>query len=51
MAFLLGKLTSVGSLRAIAQEVKENGPGYMPGTCCLDDAADSDWYGFNVSSF
>lgn len=50
MSFLLGDVTSVGTLRAIVEDVKENGPKRMPGECCLDDPSSSDWFGFNVST-
>ncbi|KAL7552006.1 hypothetical protein ACHAWF_015217 [Thalassiosira exigua] len=46
MALLLGDSTSVGILRQIAQQVKENGPDYMPGTCCLDNPYNSEWFGY-----
>ena len=50
MSLLIGSQTSVGTLRAIAKLVEENGPEQMPGYCCMDNAANSQHFGYDVSS-
>ena len=47
---LLGNATSVGTLRDIAHLVMEEGPKHMPGSCCLDSATSSEWFGANVGT-
>jgi len=47
MALLLGSSTSLGTLRAIAQEVNDHGPERMPGTCCLDSPLTSKFFGYH----
>ena len=47
---LLGNATSVGTLRDIAHLVMEDGPKHMPGSCCLDSATSSEWFGANVGA-
>ena len=51
MSLLLGSTTSVGTLRAIANLTNdpEKGSEYMPGECCMDDATNSDFFGYRVS--
>ena len=49
MNLLVGNTTSLGTLRSIVEELKNNGPDYMPGSCCLDSAADSSEFGYEVS--
>lgn len=49
MELLLGSSTSLGTLRATARLVKEKGPDYMPGTCCLDTPLTSVFFGNHVS--
>ena len=49
MSLFLGNSVSVGRLRQVVNELEENGPTYMPGECCLDTAATSARFGFNVS--
>jgi hypothetical protein len=49
MSLFLGNSVSVGRLRQIVNELEENGSSYMPGECCLDTAATSARFGFNVS--
>ena len=50
MKFLLGNLMSLGTLQDIADDIKENGPGRMPGLCCLDSSTTSEWYGQSYDS-
>ena len=50
MSLFVGNDMSVGRLREIASELEENGSSYMPGECCLDTAATSARFGFNVST-
>lgn len=49
MSLLLGKSMSVGTLQSIVKDIKEHGTHRMPGVCCLDDAANSQYFGYNVS--
>ena len=49
MAHLVGSQSSVGMLKAIAKLVGTN-PEHMPGACCMDNAANSQYFGYNVSS-
>ena len=51
MSLLLGSTTSVGTLRAIADQTNdpEKGSEYMPGECCMDVATNSDFFGYRVS--
>ena len=51
MNLLLGKTTSVGTLRAIVKDIKDNGNHRMPGVCCLDNAINSQYFGYNVSLY
>lgn len=51
MDLLLGQTLSLGTLREIVQDLKNNGPDYMPGSCCLDTPADSSQFGYDVSIF
>jgi len=48
MELLLGGVTSIGTLQEIARLVNdpEYGPEYMPGSCCLDNPANSEWFGY-----
>ena len=48
MALLVGSQSSVGTLRAIAKKVGTN-PEHMPGVCCMDNAANSQYFGYDVS--
>ena len=50
MSLLLGSVTSVGTLSEIAELVNdpEYGPKFMPGQCCLDNPATSEWFGYYV---
>ena len=50
MSFLVGSQLSVGTLKAIVDSLDaENGsPDHMPGYCCMDDATNSDLFGYNV---
>ena len=48
MSYLLGMQVSVGRLKAIADLVT-NDSSRMPGYCCLDDAANSLFFGYAVS--
>jgi len=49
MSLLVGSQTSVGSLRALADLVKDGGP--MPGQCCFDTpTSNPQFFGFSVSS-
>ena len=48
MNYLLGTQASVGRLEAIA-DVITNDSSRMPGYCCLDDAANSAFFGYAVS--
>jgi hypothetical protein len=50
MSLFLGNSVSVGRLRQVVNELEEHGPTYMPGQCCLDTAATSARFGFNVSN-
>ncbi|KAL7486824.1 hypothetical protein ACHAW6_012424 [Cyclotella cf. meneghiniana] len=47
MELLLGSSTSLGTLRAIAQDVNNHGPERMPGTCCLDSPVTSQFFGYH----
>ena len=53
LALLVGKLTSIGTIRRYAALVNDksipNASEQLPGTCCLDDPLDSDFLGYNVS--
>ena len=49
MSLLLGRLLSVGTLREITAIIKAKGPEYMPGTCCMDSATNSNFFGYRVS--
>mmetsp|Transcript_27072 Transcript_27072/g.61710 ORF Transcript_27072/g.61710 Transcript_27072/m.61710 type:complete len:1967 (+) Transcript_27072:236-6136(+) len=46
MSLLLGDITSLGELTEIAKLVVNNGTENMPGSCCLDNPADSEWFGY-----
>ena len=48
MSFLVGSKLSVGTLKAIADSVAKDGTNQMPGYCCMDDATNSDLFGYNV---
>ena len=48
MALLLGASTSVGSLVKIVDAITKYGTDRMPGRCCLDDATNSEFIGYNV---
>lgn len=51
MSLLIGSKTSLGTLKAIVDEVVVHGPTRLPGSCCFDTPADSDVYlGHDVSS-
>lgn len=53
LALLVGKLTSVGTIRRYAALVNDqsipNSSQLLPGTCCLDTALNSEFLGYNVS--
>ena len=49
MSFLIGSELSLGTLKAVVDSIEENGPGRMPGYCCMDDATNSEFWGYNVS--
>jgi hypothetical protein len=44
MALLVGSQTSLGTLKAIADLVKAEGPERMPGSCCFDTPTSNDTY-------
>jgi hypothetical protein len=44
MALLVGSQTSLGTLKAIADLVTEEGPERMPGSCCFDTPTSNDNY-------
>ncbi|KAL7505952.1 hypothetical protein ACHAXN_004087 [Cyclotella atomus] len=44
MSLLIGSKTSLGTLKAIADEVTADGPSRLPGSCCFDTPADSNVY-------
>jgi hypothetical protein len=51
MSLLLGSTTSLGSLRAIKDEVVSKGLDYLPGRCCFDKPTTQDaYFGVYVSS-
>jgi hypothetical protein len=51
MSLLLGSTTSLGSLRAIKDEVASKGPDYLPGRCCFDKPTTQNaYFGVYVSS-
>jgi hypothetical protein len=51
MSLLLGSTTSLGSLRAIKDEVISKSPDYFPGRCCLDKPTTQNaYFGVYVSS-
>lgn len=45
MALLLGDNLSLGTLIAVVNAIEENGPSYMPGTCCQDNPTTSEYFG------
>jgi len=47
MSFLLGGQLSVGTLKEIVKSIEEDGPGRMPGYCCMDNALNSEFFGYN----
>eukprot|EP00956_Cyclotella_meneghiniana_P041795 scaffold240115_cov36-Cyclotella_meneghiniana.AAC.2 len=47
MSFLLGSQISVGTLKSIADSIEDDGPERMPGYCCMDDATNSEFWGYN----
>ena len=49
MSFLVGSQLSVGTLKSIANSIQEDGPERMPGYCCMDDATNSEFWGYDVS--
>ena len=53
LALLVGNQVSVGTIRRHAALVNDksipNSSQFLPGTCCLDTALDSDFLGYNVS--
>jgi hypothetical protein len=51
MSLILGSTTSLGSLRAIKDEVLSKGLDYMPGRCCFDKPTTQNaYFGVYVSS-
>ena len=50
MSFLVGSQLSVGTLKDIADSLEGKGGSldHMPGFCCMDDATNSDLFGYNV---
>jgi hypothetical protein len=51
MSLLLGSTTSLGSLRAIKDEVISKSPDYLPGRCCFDKPTTQNaYFGVYVSS-
>ena len=49
MSLMIGSQASVGRLKAIADIIEGEGPERMPGYCCMDDATNSAFFGFDVS--
>jgi hypothetical protein len=50
MELLTGKQTSLGTLKAIADLVNDEGQYKMPGSCCFDTPTSNDaYFGINVS--
>lgn len=50
MELLVGKQTSLGTLKAVADLVNEKGTDRMPGSCCFDTPTMNDnYYGVDVS--
>ena len=49
MSLPAGSHTSVGRLLAIADNLRDGGAEKMPGYCCMDVAANSELFGYNVS--
>ena len=49
MSFLVGTQLSVGTLKAIADSIEDDGAGAMPGFCCMDIATNSEFWGYDVS--
>ena len=50
MELLVGRQTSLGTLKAVTDLVNENGVDRMPGSCCFDTPTTNDvYYGVDVS--
>ena len=49
MTLLIGSQASVGRIKVIADLITEKGAKRMPGYCCMDDATNSEFFGYDVS--